>query len=369
MAQKLSLKNTKNEMLDAYEKLAKELASLEAQAKNSQKELDRLQKQAANAPAPALTATPAVQVQTKVVYEMPKTNDVAGIITYLNNVQQGITPALSEISAKMTLEAETLADLQETINEKKENLAKLYDLKVENGILDDLVKDYEEKQALHAEEQKKIQEAYQQDLTERQKTWTKEQKIYQKQLAERNEKADLENQRNLKEHNYDLQLQRNLEKDTHEQKKKALQQILIDLREKQDEEWANQEKQIKDREDEFEKLKKEAEEIPSRLEKEIKKAEHEGRAIIEKEAKIKADLLSKEVENAQKIYEMKITALDTSIKGQETRLQTLNKQLEMALKQVQDLAIKALDGSTNQKSFDAIREIALEQAKNQTKKA
>jgi DNA-binding LytR/AlgR family response regulator len=80
------------------------------------------------------------------------------------------------------------------------------------------------------------------------------------------------------------------------------------------------------------------------------------------EAKIKADLLAKEVENAQKVYEMKINALDSTIKGQETRLQSLQKQLETALKQVQDLAIKALEGATSQKSFDAVREIALEQA-------
>lgn len=376
MAKKLSLKNTKNEMLDAYEALVKELASFESQAKTAQKELDKakqeqnkLQQQLANLPAPAQNNAPQSQMQTKVVYEMPKTTDVAGIIAYLQNVQQGISPALSEISAKMTIEAEALAELQETIHEKKENLAKLYDLKVENGILDELITDYEEKQAQYAEEQQKIQEAYQQDLAERQKAWQKEQKIKHRQIGERNEKADLEYQRNLKEHNYDLQLNRNLEKDNYGQKTKALQQILIDLREQQDETWANQEKQVKDRENEFERLKKEAEEIPSRLEKEIKKAEHEGRAIIEKEAKVKADLLAKEVENAQKVYEMKIGALESTIKGQDTRLQTLNKQLEMALKQVQDLAIKALDGTTNQKSFDAIREIALEQAKNQTKKA
>lgn len=374
MAKKLSVKNTKTEMLDAYEALLKEFASIEAQAKTAQKELDKaqqernkLQQQIANAPvATSHSATP--QVQTKVVYEMPKSNDVSGIIAYLNNVQQGISPALSEISAKMSVEAEALGELQTTINDKKENLSKLYDLKVENGILDKLITEYEEKQAQYAEEQKKLQEAYQTDLTERQKMWQKEQKLQQKDVTERVDTATLEYQRNVKEYEYDLKLQRNTEKDAYGQKTKALQQIIIDLREKQDEAWALQEKQVKDREDEFEKFKKEAEEIPSKLEKEIKKAEYEGKAVIEKDAKIKAELLAKEVENAHKVFEMKIGALDNTIKGQEARLQTLNKQLEMALMQVQDLAIKALEGASNQKSFDSMREIALEQAKNQPKK-
>jgi hypothetical protein len=366
MAKKLSLKNTKNEMLDAYEVLIKELTTLENQAKNAQKELDKaqqeknkLQQLLANSPAQS-GGTP--QVQTKVVYEIPQVSEVADLIAYLNNVQQGISPALSEVSAKMSLEAEALADLQTTINNKKENLTKLYDLKVENGILDKLITEYEEKQAQHAEEQKKLQEAYHQDLTEKQKAWQKEQKIQQKLLTERNDKASLDYQRNVKEHDYELKLNRNTEKDSYEQKKKALQQILSDLREKQEETWNAQEKQVKDREDEFEKFKKEAEEIPNKLEKEIKKAEYEGRAIIEKEAKIKADLLAKEVENAQKVFEMKITALDNTIKGQESRIQTLNKQLETALKQVQDLAIRALEGTTskpktNLKRYNFLKEV------------
>ena len=55
MAKKLSLKNTKNEMLDAYEALVKELASFESQAKTAQTALDKakqeqtkLQQQLAN---------------------------------------------------------------------------------------------------------------------------------------------------------------------------------------------------------------------------------------------------------------------------------------------------------------------------------
>ena len=89
--------------------------------------------------------------------------------------------------------------------------------------------------------------------------------MHLKQITERNEKADVEYQRNLKEHNYDLQLNRNFENDNYEQKKKALQQILTDLREQQAEAWANQEKHVKDRENDFEKLKKEAEEVTTLL--------------------------------------------------------------------------------------------------------
>ncbi len=54
--------------------------------------------------------------------------------------------------------------------------------------------------------------------------------------------------------------------------------------------------------------------------------------------------------------------------NQETRLQNLSKQFESALKQVQDLAVKAIEGTSNVNySYQAIKEIALEQAKSQLK--
>jgi hypothetical protein len=45
----------------------------------------------------------------------------------------------------------------------------------------------------------------------------------------------------------------------------------------------------------------------------------------------------------------------------------LSQQLDSALKQVQDLAVKAIEGASNRNSFEAMKEVALEQAKNQAK--
>lgn len=45
----------------------------------------------------------------------------------------------------------------------------------------------------------------------------------------------------------------------------------------------------------------------------------------------------------------------------------LSKQLSAALKQVQDLAVKAIEGASNIQSFEAFKSLAMEQAKTQTK--
>ncbi len=73
------------------------------------------------------------------------------------------------------------------------------------------------------------------------------------------------------------------------------------------------------------------------------------------------------MEGEKASYQQRIQSLEQTIGSQEERVQTLCKQLESALKQVQDLAVKAIEGSANVNTYQAMKEIALEQAKNQVK--
>ena len=82
---------------------------------------------------------------------------------------------------------------------------------------------------------------------------------------------------------------------------------------------------------------------------------------------MKANLQSKDVEGNKRFYELRIQSLEQTIQASEARIQNLSKQLEAALKQVQDLAVKAIEGASNISSYQAFKEIALEQAKAQLK--
>jgi|GEM_PF-3812429 len=74
--------------------------------------------------------------------------------------------------------------------------------------------------------------------------------------------------------------------------------------------------------------------------------------------------LDKEVEGEKRNYELIIQSLEVTINNQQRHIEQLSQQLAVALKQVQYLAVKAIEGNSNRNSYDAIKEIALEQAKN-----
>jgi hypothetical protein len=131
--------------------------------------------------------------------------------------------------------------------------------------------------------------------------------------------------------------------------------------------WGEREKQIAADEALHADLKAKVDELPQRLETAVKRAKAEGVAIASAQAKVKADLLAKEIDGDKRVFELRVKSLEATIKERAAQIDALSTQLSSALKQSQDLAIKAIEGASNSSSFQAVKEIALEQAKNTPK--
>jgi hypothetical protein len=199
------------------------------------------------------------------------------------------------------------------------------------------------------------------------KSWQKEQENHKLEVKERDDNYKQSYRRDEEEYRYNLNLERNLVREQYEQGKRVLYQELVEIRQVQEQQWLTREESIAQREKAQAAAKAAVEAFEKELEAKIKQGTDEGKGIGFYQGKVKADLRNKEVEGERRNFELKITSLNQNIQTQEARIQALTKQLDAALKQVQDLAVKAIEGSSNRSSFEAMKEIAIEQAKNQPK--
>ncbi|MDF5711663.1 MAG: hypothetical protein PUP90_29285 [Nostoc sp. S4] len=349
-------KNTKVEILQAYEELAKEQAALKSQ-------LDKVAKESQSA----------TKEQPKVEQKIP-INQLSSVQQKMNNtienlakIQLGFGSAANEFSEKLTTKASKLEEIRKNLEEEIQQLTQLHNLEISDEILDTLIQAYESNSKAYQEEYSQRSEVLFQEILEQRNTWVKQQEEYQRAIKERNENLNKTRQRDAAEYKYNLELQQQLESDEYEQRQKALYKQLEELLEETEKQWAEREKAISEREKQFEELKAKVEAFPKEKEAAIKKATEEGKGIAHYQAKVKSDLYSKEVEGQKRFYEQRLQSLEQTITNQETRIQNLSKQLESALKQVQDLAVKAIEGTSNVNSYQAMKEIALEQAKSQVK--
>ncbi|MBD1845881.1 hypothetical protein H6F89_21215 [Cyanobacteria bacterium FACHB-63] len=356
VTKRLTEKNTKVEILSAFDELLKQKKALEEQLLAKPVEPASNGKTNGKAP-PEPTIAPTIAPQQK----------METIITGLNQLQLGFGGAVSDLSEKLTLEVLKLQELQQAVVEEAQQLETLHNLQAEDCTVEALIQQYEDSSKTFSEERRQRQETLNQEITQARKAWAKEQEEHRRSVKERNEILTKTQRRDGEEYTYTLNLERKLSNDQYEQEKTRLYRELEELQQTQQKQWAEREKTVRDRESQYAELKAKVEAIPKELEAAVKRAKEEGKGIANQQARVKADLMAKEIEGQKRTYELQIQSLLETIQAQENRIQTLSNQLDGALKQVQDLAVKAIEGSASVSSFNAVKEIALEQARNQNK--
>ena len=283
-------------------------------------------------------------------------------------LQFGFGGAVSELSEKLTSEAAKLGELRRTVGEEVQQLQELHSLEdVAEDTLDNLIQQYEESAKTFTNELSEQRETVEQELLEQRQAWEKEQELQKLAVKERNENQQKTRNRDEELYNYDLELQRNLDIEEYDQRQERLHKDIEESKREQEKQWAEREKLIAEREKVSAEVKAKVEAFQKEQEANIKNGKDNGRNIGNYQAKIKSDLLMKDMEGQKQNYELQIQGMLQTMQNQDARIASLSKQLDSALKQVQDLAVKAIEGSSNLSSFQAVREIAIEQAKTQQK--
>ena len=357
MASKPNSKNTKAEILESYEELWKERKELESKLKQLQKEVKNN------------GASPNGQQSGIVSKKLSTASDkMTATMDCLVELQVGFGGAVSELSEKLTTEAASLQELRQAVAEETQQLEALYDLDdIEEDTLDELIETYQENSKTFEAELSQQREALEQEIQDLRQAWQKEQAEHQQAIKERNEDHQRSRQRDEQEYKYDLELRRNLDQDAYEQQQKTLYKELEEANQAQQQQWEEREKAIAQQEKTFDELKSKVDAFDQEKEAAVKKAKEQGKAIANNQVKVKADLQQLEIDGQKRFYNLRIESLQETIENQEARIENLSKQLDAALKQVQDLAVKAIEGTSNSNSYQALKEIALEQAKGQTK--
>ncbi|MDJ1174550.1 hypothetical protein [Roseofilum capinflatum] len=356
MAKKPTNRNTKAEILEAYQELLQEKKELEKQASQTPQPQQPLVK-----PTPVIEHPSAQNSVNRVTDRVSE--PMKKVLQDLGKIQATFGGALNELSEKLLKEASQLEAVEEQVNLEQEQLQQLYDLEVSETTLDELIEQYQTQAKTFEREWEEQRETLEQRLAEARQVWQKEQQTHQREIQERNQATQTQQTRDAETYNYNLQLQRKLDEEAYQQGREQLEQELVELRETQEQAWQEREEAIAEREKAYTEAKAKVEAFPQELEQNIKRGKENGRNIGQYQVKVKADLRAQEIESQKKIYELRLQGLSETIQNQESRIQNLSKQLDSALKQVQDLAVKAIEGTSSSKSSEALKEIALEQAK------
>jgi DNA repair exonuclease SbcCD ATPase subunit len=346
---KVSIKNTKQELVAAYNQLAKELKTVKTSGGASEAA-------AAGAPAGGGDAGGG-----------DGELSIADIVERLKALTLSIGESSSALQSALSAEATELHRLRAEADGFIEQLRALHEIEVGPDTLSTLIKQHGETAKAADAELSEKRKTFDKEMSAARAAWKKEQDEHTSQAKEAAAQLKKARQRDAQEYKYAIERQHKAENDVLEQARKAFAQELADLEERKRSEWAEREKAIAEREKELGELTKKSDAFEAELETATKKAEAEGTGIAKRQTKTQADLKKKDNEAIQRVLELKIAALQDTIGKQDAQIEELTRALDQARKQTTELAVKAIDGASNASSFAAIKEIALEQAKNTQK--
>lgn len=264
-----------------------------------------------------------------------------------------ISRALSRMAEKMANEVQLLGVLKEAVVLESKEIQRLHGIDVAATMIDQLLTDHRQKKSTYEAELAQLQL----ELAKQKEERALEEKEYNEALKKN--RAREEEAYEYKKSFERKKLQDRFDEDLHVKEKQN-----IETQEQLEKTWKEKEAVFKLREEEFLSLKKDAEQFPSRLTAECAKSAKE--ATKEAEAKYIQEIerLKRDLVVEKQIAELKIKQQHELLTASYSQINALQIQLDEAKRQVQDIAVKAIEGASGAKALNHINQIAIEQAKN-----
>lgn len=283
----------------------------------------------------------------------------AGAAVTMEAVVQGIadlglqvSKALGDVSARLIAEVERLTTLREAVAIEQRELERLHKIDVVATSVAQLLQDHAaRKQALEAEV-----------ATDR-AAWEAETAERERAGREYEETLKKQRQREAEDYEYRKALERKKAQDKYDEEQRVRDRQNREKQETLEKSWQEREAALKTREDEVAQLRKEAETFPKRLAQEVERAAAEARRQAEQQFEQRLLIATKDAEADKRLADQRIKTLEEIVARQAEQMTALQKQLDEAKQQVQEIAVKAIEGASGARALSHVNQIAMEQAR------
>jgi hypothetical protein len=340
---RLSEKSTKQEMLDAYRAVVRQLEEKRAAELHPEKRLQA--KQAEEAVAVAAGLAP------------------EGVERALGNLKADIGRSLAEIAERMAAEVTKFGAVQRAVESKERELQELYGIEKAATSLAALIEAQNQKRREFEIELGQQKEELTREVESARAEWEKEKKGHETELRERDALEKKGREREKEEFGYLFKREQQSARDKLSDEKAATEKEILAKRESLAKELGEREKAVAAHENELAELRQKAGAFPKDLESALDKAVKEVADRLKLEAKNREELLRKEFEGERNVATARNEALEKMNKDLSDQNARLAKQLDAAYQKVQEIAEKAIEGSSQAKSLADLQKLLAEQGR------
>lgn len=323
----VAVKDSKAKILESFQRILAERQAIESRVSTKEEEAEKAKNQSILEAASQYTAD--------------------SIVRGLADLQLDFGNVITTLSTKLTTETTKLDELKRAIAIETLNLQNLQKTRVVADALYLLNQEHQEKLQILEQRADSDRQILEKEITNTRKSWQQEQEDYDTLLSENNELLGRERTRQEEDYQYETERSRKIAMDEYETTKRQIERNLAETAQAKEKEWTEREQTLAANQTLLEEYQRKVERFAPELEEATKKAREDGIREINQEAKVKADLLEKEWDSAKQGYELQIQSLESKIQKQTEQIAEISAQLQAAMRQAQDLAMRAFESSSN----------------------
>lgn len=340
---KISDKNTKQEMLEAYESLAKQFEAKRQAELNPERRIEEKKAEEAIKAAAAVAAD--------------------GIDREIGGLKSEISKMLADVSEKLAAEAARFRSLQKAVETKAQELQELYGIEKAASSLAALIEAQNQKRRDFEIESAQQHEELKGEIEETRQIWQKERQTREAELRERDTAEKKARDREKEQFEYAFKREQQGLRDKLNDEKAALEKELRLKRETAETELAERERVLVEKETEWNTLRTKAAAFPKDLDEAVNKAVKEATDKLKLEAKNREELVKKEFEGERNVLTTRLESLEKTAKDLAEQNGRLSKQLEAAYQKVQEIAEKTIESAGQSKSLAELQKLLVEQGR------
>ena len=329
MEQEITTKNTKAQIMEAYEELLKKVQNAKADVPKQVKE----EKQ-----------------RTETIEKVSNISN-KGIGKEINNLRVNLNNSLEELENNLLAEFKKLEEIRAAMTIEKQNLEDLYGLSATTDSLAVMLLAQKEQRETFEAEIKSEKESFEQEMKELREQWKLEKEKENSAQKEFIEELKKNRKREEEEYQYKLKIDRQKETDEYENKKAKLEKELAEKQLSFNQEMAKREADVTNAEAELIELRKNNESFPKKLEKELSDKEKEVTSRLTVQFEFESKLLAKHNEGDIKLKEQTIISLQEKITEMQVQIKELTEKTNLAESNVKDIAVKAIESSSKIQVF------------------
>lgn len=292
-------------------------------------------------------AEAAIREEDREVVERVAEYTVEGIVKGMAQMQLDFTGALDGLADMLVGESTRLDELRRSIRVERGRLSELGDTKVAAEALALLEREQAERREEFEATAREALDELEAEIAATRTRWAEEQAEHERALEEYAARLTTGRERAEADYAYEVARERKLAGDKLDARRRELERELDELLEDLEKNWARREAELEAKADEIAALEARAAAFPQELEDATKKARETAIRKTNQEADVDAELTAKQLAADAEVFALQIQELEQLITDQRERIHELNSQLQSASSKAQNLALRAIEGSSS----------------------